>query len=203
VLLLIYSLILHYSTEDRFRKLWNESGASKLIIDCISPTKSCGSSGAVCALMGCTLTLQVRDCCNMISTAMNIKDNDSSYIRTIDQSGNLIYCEDQSFIGYLRYFDRTVTRVIDRLIKTDPKRLFRNIFSIFQSVNYCRTELNNIYSANNDKESPFFSKFFSLLSTGHANHIQGIIFGVSFGCVFGIYIPYLQRKRMSMSSDEV
>jgi hypothetical protein len=137
----------------------------------------------------------------MISTAVEIKDNDSSYIRTIDKSGNIVYCEDQSVVGYLRYFDRKVTKVIDRLIKTDPKRLFRNIFSIVQSVNYCRTELNTIYSASNDKESAFFSKFVSLLSTGHANHIQGIVFGVSFGCVFGIYIPYLQRRRMSMSDE--
>ena len=60
------------SLYNRLVGVWNRRGAAHLgtLAKGLFPTKECGSSGGVCALMGCHLVLQLRDASNIVYWSM-------------------------------------------------------------------------------------------------------------------------------------
>lgn len=174
------------------------------------PSKSCGSSGAVCALMGCNLILSIRDVALVVHellTTIFYYNRNKSY----SSNGG---CASTSSSSSSSFEDRREkVYIIFRRIFASHQTIYKT-FQIIHIVNYLTDEFNHIYnytsvtaagtSITPPKGSigsigtPTHGKgsFLELLQSrlvGHSAHVQGILFGVTFGTIFGIVIPSLQR----------
>jgi hypothetical protein len=71
------------SLYNRLVGVWNRRGAAHLgtLAKGLFPTKECGSSGGVCALMGCHLVLQLRDASNIVYWSMCARCVCSAWLR--------------------------------------------------------------------------------------------------------------------------
>ena len=183
------------------------AGASNVaaILGKIIPTKSCGSSGSCYALMGCDLALLVRDCYQTIAYVLSSKDETNSYYfyqgnrSRINRNGEIII-GNGTFITNFNEFCRYVDTKIKKLFKvalSSNGRFFYKLLNIYSSIKYCRGELNAIYPIHATgfkfSDPTFFEKASDLFYVGHAEHIQGFFYGVTFGCIFVIIVPTVQK----------
>ena len=173
------------------------------------PTKLCGSSGAICALIGCDLSLCVRDCYQTIKYVLSSKDDELYGYYTIKFTRIM---KGDSFTTKFVKLSEVVKTKLRKLLNTakspDLKlKILSAMYSIFEAVNYCRSELNaiNPMRTNSPKllDTGFKETLFDLLAIGHAEHIQGFLYGVTFGCVFGIMIPAIKKKFFKKNDKSV
>lgn len=168
------------------------------------PTVSCGSSGAISALGGCTLTLLLRDCFYTISEILseeNERDefktfHSSNGRTTIDRNGEIIRVTSTTsftFKGMMHVTKRTIEKLF-RIACRGGAATFWKMLSIYGIVRNCSRDLGVIYpSYSGFGEKSFWEKASNLHSVGHAAHLQGALYGAAYGCLFGIIIPSLKR----------
>ena len=178
--------------------LWNAFGANTVavMVGKAMLHKVCGSSGASCTLLGCHAVLVVRNLTSKVSdflkssTRLSLANNSPIFYRS--RETNKID------------FRRTIESIADRLLETTcrfvtsdlPLRLL-NLYSI---TKYCYSELAIIYPIEAwgtvSSGPDFLDRAGSLFSVGHAAHIQGFLYGASFGLVFGVIMPAWKRRRL-------
>ena len=183
-------LILSHYPEEGISNLWNEFGANTVAVMAgkAMPDKVCGSSGASTTLLGCYGVLMCRDVTSAIADILTRSFADSSPIFCPSRENNW----------------RTFESVTDRLLKTASRFVssdmpFR-LLNLYRIVKYCYSELSIIYPievwAKASSEPDFLDRAKSLFSTGHAAHVQGFLYGASFGLVFGVIMPAWKRRKI-------
>lgn len=180
----------------------------------VLPTRVCGSSGACCALMGCNLAFLLRDLCLTMyriyssdeDTAVGYSSNTrKATSTTIDKAGNIQRSSDgvlPDFKDISEYFFRTVSKTARICRKAFTVGMLLNLRCIYVSIRYCQNELYILYPMKHlelgSVQPTFLEKAQELLAVGHAEHVQGFLYGMAFGCVFGIAAPaFLKRNNMS------
>ena len=195
-------------TKGGIRNIWNMTAANTFasMMGGVLSTVSCGSSGAGCALAGCTLTLLLRDCFYIISEVLsNEAEKDevklfsrSSGKTTVDKNGEIVRAVNtNSFTpkGMLHFIKKTFEKLLRIAVKGGARTFLKllNIYGIFLD---CSNDLGVIYpSYSGSGQKSFWEKASVLSSVGHAAHLQGALYGVAYGCLFGIIIPSLIRNK--------
>ena len=204
----IITELMYYSCSAKggIRNIWNMTAARSVasIMGGALPTVSCGSSGAISALGGCTLTLLLRDCFYTISEILseeNERDkfktfSPSSGRTTIDRNGDIIRGTSTSsftFKGMMHVTKRTIEKLF-RIAYRGGAATFWKMLGIYGIVHNCSRDLGVIYpSYSGFGQKTFWEKASNLHSVGHAAHLQGALYGAAYGCLFGIIIPSLKR----------
>ena len=170
----------------------------------VMPTMCCGSSGACCALSGCTLTLLLRDCFCLLREILSDEDEMEYYRHNvstiIDSNGEIIRSTNgNSFTP--RGMMHLVKKTIGKFRRVASARGFRTVIkllSIYSVVRQFSSDLGIIhpsYSGSGSEVQPFWEKASSLFTVGHATHLQGTLYGAAYGCLFGIIIPSLRYRK--------
>ena len=170
----------------------------------VIPTVCCGSSGACCALSGCTLTLLLRDCFCLLRE-IHYDENEMEYHRhnvstTIDSNGEIIRATNSTSFtpGGMMYFIKKTIAKFRRMAGTKGFRTVIKLLSIYQIVQQFSNELGIIhpsYSGSGSEVQTFWKKASSLAFVGHASHLQGTLYGAAYGCLFGIIMPSLRSMK--------
>jgi hypothetical protein len=199
-------------TKGTIRNFWNKSGAENVaaLFGKIVPTRSCGSSGACCALMGCNLSFLLRDLCSTVYSIYSSDDDpaggySSSSHRatstTIDRAGNIKRSSEgasPTLIDVSEYLSRKLSKAGRICRKAFTVGMLLNLRFIYVSIRYCRDELYILYPLQHTElgsiQPTFLEKASELLQVGHATHVQGFLYGMAFGCVFGIAAPALLKR---------
>lgn len=192
--------------EGGIRYIWNKTAANTVasMMGRVMPTMCCGSSGACCALSGCTLTLLLRDCFCLLRE-FHSDGNEMEYHRynvstTIDSNGEIIRStNDSSFTprGLMHLIKKTIGK-FRSVVSTRGFRTVINLLSIYRIVQQFSSDLGIIhpsYSGSGSEVQPFWEKASSLFTVGHATHLQGTLYGAAYGCFFGIIIPSLRYRK--------
>lgn len=192
-------------------RMWNRRGAASVgaLAAGLMPTKSCGSSGAVCALMGCQLVLLLRDISTIVywnvRASMYEIGDDRPYTtsgrRPDDGSRSQRSWRSHSY-RVTRILANTTSRLIHVLFTTDISILFRNTFNVVRTAHYWYDECRTIYpiSTSRTEATGTLAKAADLLQVAHSSHLQGLLFGSCFALVFGYAYPVVVKRRRRMDS---
>ena len=169
----------------------------------VIPTKVCGSSGAVYALMGCDVAILFRDCLSTITNVFQSNDDGDyhdytkkrkSFDNDLDQNNR----SGKTFLNNINEINQFIYRKIKKIIRTSAKpdiKTILRLFNLYSGINICCQELKIIYPGKSDNfkfyDQNLFSKASDLFYIGHAEHVQGFFYGVSFACLFGVIYPIL------------
>jgi membrane associated rhomboid family serine protease len=137
-------------------------------------SKSCGSSGAVCSLLGCEFALTLRD------------------VTTILYQVSQSLIADSDDIGRRRRSIRErVSDAAEKFHEVNGYRLFTHVGTLMASYAYIRTEGQDVCQSfsNVMTVSERFLKAWDLASINHLAHFQGALYGIAFGVVFGWILP--------------
>lgn len=183
--------------KDGICDLWNKFGANTVSVVTAKamPDKMCGSSGACCALMGCNAIIMCRDFISAVSNffklSTSIVYHDSQFICRSRKTNE---------IDYLRSFKSTSELLMKCSVQLFNSGLPLRLLNLYRVAIYCHKELHTIYPlevwAKSTTGPNFLDKFKSLFTIGHAAHIQGFMYGASFGIVFGVIVPAWKRRRI-------
>jgi membrane associated rhomboid family serine protease len=173
------------------RNVWNKSGASRVgkLAANLMPTRVCGSSGGVCALMGCQLMLIVRDTYRLLKDASKKIDAEDA-----SSSSPPLSRRRMNVVVWLGRVLRTAARTA---LAMGPYALLSNAYVMAQTLSYWNSEIRMIYPAGSRvMGSRALDRAFDLITVGHAAHIQGLTCGALFAAVFGWMLPEMQRRAM-------
>jgi membrane associated rhomboid family serine protease len=165
-------------------------------------TKSCGSSGAVCALLGCEFALVLRD------VSIIVYNVGKAFIEgpPRDINAGRIYSVDS--LARTTIVDGVVVRNASR----DPNsptvserfayalrefqmirglRLMGHVYTLVGSYTYIQREGSELFHEfeNVSNFSERMAKAWDLASVNHLAHFQGALYGIAFGAVFGWLVP--------------
>ena len=191
---------------------WNKSGALNIAttLTGVIPTKVCGSSGAVFALMGCDVAILFRDCFSTVINVFQSNDvGDYNYYtknrKSFDSNGDQNNTSGKTFLNNFNEMNQFIYRKMKKIIqmsaKSDAKTILR-LFNLYRGINICCQELNIIYPIKSENfkfyDKNLLSKASDLFYIGHAEHVQGFFYGVSFACMFGVIYPMLLDRRRNV-----
>ena len=200
----------------KFKYYWNKiaNDSATTLVALYHPKKSCGSSGAVCALMGCQMVLLLRDSIlTIVRVSKSFKSRFQNKNKTSStiKNGFITYCCRDQGEPKTRNTDYTTSFITSNQLLT----LTRNFISIAQSIIYLNLELKSIYSdssggsvlhktdiignSNNNNSGNVLVRAMELFQVSHGAHIQGLTFGVAFASLFGIILPSYQRFRIKQN----
>lgn len=167
--------------------------------------------------MGCNVAFILRDLCLTVCSIYSSDDDPAddysrqlhritSYTTTIDKAGNIQRSSEgllPDLIVVSKYLSRKCSKAARICRKALTVGMLLNLRFIYVSVRYCRDELYILYPLQHVElgsvQPTFFEKAAGLLQVGHATHVQGFLYGMAFGCVFGIAAPaLLKRNNMSL-----
>lgn len=161
--------------------------------------------------MGCNLAFILRDFCLTISSIYSSDEDPAddynskphrvtSNTTTIDRAGNIQRSSEgilPDLIVVSKYLSRKCSKAARICRKALTVGMLLNLRFIYVSVRYCRDELYMLYPLQHVElgsvQPTFFEKATGLLQVGHATHVQGFLYGMAFGCVFGIAAPTLLK----------
>ena len=200
-------------------RVWNRRGASSVgaLAAGLMPTKSCGSSGAVCALMGCQLVLLLRDISTLVYWNLRVSMYEvgderwyavpgTTLRRPSNNNENRPQRSWSSFSYRLtRILTSTTSRLMHVLFTTDVSILFRNTVNVVRTVHYWHDECRTIYPISSASRTEVtgggaLAKAADLLQVAHSAHVQGLLFGSCFALVFGYAYPVVIKRRRSTDS---
>lgn len=146
------------------------------------PSKTCGSSGAVCALMGCELGLLIRDVVAIVSVEVNK--------RSVTKVSRLLSPET------IIQKESILTSILKCIFKDE--NIFNKTFQICCTMSYLNSEIYQIYNfATPNKSSSGGNSWGQWLKSsriGHSAHVQGMFFGTAFAALFAPRWPqYMHR----------
>jgi membrane associated rhomboid family serine protease len=175
---------------------WMSSGVTHLLTRNL-PTKSCGSSGAVCALMGSSLVVTLNELIEF-SQRVFIQTNQNSSVTS--SLSTTRYCGSRS---WAQWWDTVLSYGRNLLFELKiESRSLGNVFELFQKLQFVvstvsyllgeRTFVYGLQPISRIYHETGTNQFLSILQNsriGHAAHLQGAIFGICFGLV----VPNFQR----------
>lgn len=137
------------------------------------PTRICGSSGAVCALLGASTMISFRDIFRSEEVRKFISNR----------------------FGY-KWSSNLSRR--HSVHGDDPDMsLLNHLYTFSTSVAYLFAEYHLIYGTAHSLPGGFLDRLAGILEraqVGHAAHLQGALYGAAFAAIFGILFPYVNRK---------
>ena len=154
------------------KDVWNSfvPTVGERIVGIQLPTRVCGSSGAVCALLGASTLLGLRDLFRSPSVQNFLADH---FWRKRNATSNRRRAQDEIVVDL---------------------HFANHIYSIATSIAYLIHEYHIIYNSSHDLPGPFYERLASILEkaqVGHAAHLQGALYGASVAALLGIALPYL------------
>lgn len=150
------------------------------VVASFRPQRFCGSSGGVCAMLGCQGILLLRDVYHNIRIAYcRYTSTKSSHSSSGDSNRRKIPTIS---------FDWTSPSVASAVV---------GCFRCFRIFQYLGSELVSVYGLNGGGgNNNSLTAAFRVSVINHVAHVQGALFGVAFGLVFGVVVPYAQRRRI-------
>ena len=180
---------------------------SRTVHDTITPTRSCGSSGAISAFSGCYLTLCLRDL--FVSIRYIIKSvpspprppvRASTAVRVKEYAP-----ESRSWLQYFKAVGKTISTIATRSTYQESHKIVYNCIHIVGMARYYLSEADNVFGLfeskavdGTDRGGGLIDRAWSVIQRnriGHSAHLQGFLSGVAFTVVFGILVPACQRRR--------
>jgi len=174
----------------------------------LTPSLSCGSSGAVFAMMGCDLGLL---CYHLFNSNINLLDLKSGKMVLFRKDGKV----------RTRYWTEWFTVVIDNIrcaftsFLTNPYSLWK-IIQALSMMKCLLIELEYVYDLESilrpvleyiglghvdmsllwksTAQNKSFAEVMEGGRIGHANHIQGMLFGLAYTGVFSFTLPFIIKK---------
>ena len=180
---------------------------SRTVHDTITPTCSCGSSGAISAFSGCYLTLCIRDL--FVSIRYIIKSvpspprppiRASTLVRVKEHAP-----ESRSWLQYLKAVGKTIRTIATRSTYQESRKIVYNCIHVYGMTRYYISEADNVFglfesskAVDGSDRGGLIDRAWSVMQRnriGHSAHLQGFLSGVAFTAVFGILVPAYQRSR--------
>ena len=180
------------------KNLWNKHvpGIGARIVNLAMPKYLCGSSGAVCALLGASIVLSLRDLFN------------SPYMRQLYPSSSPSPSPASSSVSDARMTDSSSdAHVFDpsgrrlHLSKPPPFLLdphfLHHVYTLCTSLAYIFSEYSLMYPSKDGFSAHFHSRLAEILElsrVGHVAHFQGTLYGAAFAGTFGVVLPFILRR---------
>jgi hypothetical protein len=160
--------------------------------------------------MGCNLSFLLRDLCLTMYSIFSSDDNPAggyssnshrATSATIDRAGNIKRSSEgvlPNLVDVSEYLSRKLSKAGRICRKAFTVGTLLNLRFFYNSIRYCREELCILYPLKHlelgSVQPTFLEKAQELLRVGHATHVQGFLYGMAFGCVFGIAAPALLKR---------
>ena len=149
-----------------------------VVRDSFLPTSSCGSSGAVYALVGASLVIIGRRLYRIVSDKFSVHNNANRY-PSVQYHRNTV--SQNQYIGYSGFSLREFRKKCIDVISDDR---FGNILYSAGSIGFfLLKEMDMLFNDPVNALSPI--KIIEYHRVGHATHVQGAIFGVLWALYFG------------------
>ena len=193
----MFSAISIPSTTENFKlllsKLCEPNFQWTNLVNIVPKQSACGSPGAVCALVGCNLCLTFRDIFSyFLSKPLEPPLTNTNMSSSEDTPSNELATTPEINMGDLTTF-------LKQMI-TMPIYIGFKLFEIYCNVAILKRETQRVFEQSSSTHNFIGDKLLGYwLKYTNADHcdwgtIQGMVFGISFGTLFGIVIPSYQRK---------
>ncbi len=199
---------------------WMDKASTRigtLTASAIQASRSCGSSGGVCALMGCEMVLLSRDLClgiGRIIHRFNLNNSPSIQRGVLSSTTSTLPPRSRVNSSSVSSLQRNTNSTSHTNSNSDflpllwracketmaPGALVIDVIRLFGLSQFMYSDLSSVFFMG---ESNSFSsgmtivervlKAKDLASIGHVSHVQGALFGLSFGFLFGVVVPNIQR----------
>lgn len=176
----------------------------------LTPSVSCGSSGAVFAMMGCNLGLLLH---SLISTNADLFDLKYGQTKVFRLDGKV---RTRHWSEWFAIVSKNIQRAIYKFI-TNPDSIWK-VIQIISMIRYLLVELDFVidleslfrllsvsvglenldtsflWNVTGKQQNKSFAEVMEGGRIGHANHVQGMLFGLAYAGVFTFTLPYFAKK---------